>query len=71
MGGEQPDKWIRVKKIAATLGPTIFAQIIFLLWLVLVLRPVLDCLGQYYNLLSHAHFLSLIQLCFVSAYQKT
>lgn len=57
----------RVKKIAATLGFTIFAQIIFLLWPALVLRSVMDCSGHYYNLLSHEHFLPLIQLSFVSA----
>lgn len=59
-----------MKKIAAALGSTIFAQIIFLLWPALVLISVLDCLRQYYNLLSHAHFFSLVQLSFVSAYQN-
>lgn len=65
MGGEQWDKWIRVRKMPATLGPTIFAQIIILLWPALVLTSVLGCVGHYYNLLSYAHFLS-----FVSASQS-
>lgn len=61
MGGEQWDKWIRLKKLAAALGLTIFAQIVFLLCPALVLRSVLDCLGHYYNLLSHAH--TFVLLC--------